>query len=106
MSSAQQRRETVQQLHVRGLSLRRSCALCHISRSSLRYQPRPRRRAQNQHLATRLHAIARQHLRYGYCRAHALVCRETPGVNVKRVHRLWRLERLVRADPPETKTTA
>lgn len=106
MSSAQQRRETVQQLHVRGVSLRRNCALCHISRSSLRYQPRPRRRAQNQHLATRLHAIARQHLRYGYCRAHALVCRETPGVNVKRVHRLWRLERLVRADPPETKTTA
>jgi putative transposase len=94
MSSAQQRRETVQQLRARGLSLRRSCALCHISRSSLRYQPQPRQRAQNQLLATRLHAIARQHPRYGYRRAHALVCRETPGVNVKRVHRIWRQERL------------
>ena len=94
MSSAQHRRETVQQLHARGLSLRRSCALCHISRSSLRYQPRPRRRAQNQLLATRLHTIARQHPRYGYRRAHALMCRETPGVNLKRVQRLWRQERL------------
>lgn len=94
MSSAQQRRETAQQLHARGLSLRRSCALCHISRSSLRYQPRPTRRTQNQQLAARLHTIARQHPRYGYRRAHALVCRETPGVNVKRVHRLWRQERL------------
>jgi putative transposase len=94
MSSAQQRRETVQQLRARGLSLRRSCALCHISRSSLRYQPRPMRRLKNQQLAARLHAIARTHPRYGYRRAHALVCRDVPGVNVKRVHRIWRLERL------------
>lgn len=94
MRSAQQRRETVQQLQARGLSQRRSCALCQISRSSLRYQPRPARRARNQQLATQLHAIARQHPRYGYRRAHALVCREAPGVNVKRVHRIWRQERL------------
>jgi putative transposase len=94
MTSAQHRRETVQQLHARGLSRRRSCALCHISRSSLHYQPRPRRRADNQQLAVRLHAIARQHPRYGYRRVHALICRETPGVNIKRVHRIWRQERL------------
>lgn len=42
----------------------------------------------------RLRAIARQHPRYGYRRAHVLVCRELPSVNVKRVHRLWRQERL------------
>lgn len=47
-----------------------------------------RETAQNQQLAARLHTIARQHPRYGYRRAHALVCRETPGVNVKRVHRI------------------
>jgi putative transposase len=94
MMSAQQRRETVQQLQARGLSLRRSCALCHISRSSLRYRPRPMRRLQNQQLAARLRAIARAHPRYGYRRAHVLVCRELPSVNVKRVHRLWREERL------------
>ncbi len=94
MTSAQHRRETVQQFRARGLSLRRSCALCHISRSSLRYRPRPTRRRQNQHLTARLHAIARKHPRYGYRRAHVLVCRELPGINLKRVHRLWRQERL------------
>jgi putative transposase len=41
-----------------------------------------------------LRLIARKHPRYGYRRAHALVCRDVPGVNVKRVHRLWRQERL------------
>ncbi len=94
MTSAQQRRETVQQLRARGLSLRRSCALCHISRASLRYRPRATRRTQNQALAVRLRAIARKHPRYGYRRAHVLVCRAVPGVNVKRVHRLWRQARL------------
>ncbi len=94
MSGAQQRRETVQQLRAHGLSLRRSCALCHISRSSFRYRSRPARRLQNQRLAARLRAIARAHPRYGYRRAHALVCRESPGINVKRVHRLWRAAQL------------
>jgi putative transposase len=94
MTSAQQRRETVHQLQARGLSLRRSCALCHISRSSLRYRPRLMRRSQNQQLVERLRRIARKHPRYGYRRAHALVCREVAGINVKRVHRLWRQERL------------
>jgi putative transposase len=94
MSSAQQRRETVEQLRARGLSLSRSCALCHISRSSVRYQPRPARRLRNLLLVAHLRTIARKHPRYGYRRAHALLCREVPGVNVKRVHRLWRLEGL------------
>ena len=94
MTGAQQRRDTVQQFRARGLSLRRSCALCHISRSSLHYRPRPGRHAQNQHVAERLRRIARTHPRYGYRRAHALICREVPGINVKRVHRLWRQERL------------
>lgn len=94
MTCAQQRRETVQQLHARGLSLRRSCALCHISRSSLRYRPRCARWRQNRELATRLHAIAQRHPRYGYRRAHALVRRDLPNVNVKRVHRIWCEERL------------
>ena len=94
MTSAQQRRETVQQLRARGLSLRRSCALCHISRSSVQYRPRHTRRVSNQQLVEHLRRVARKHPRYGYRRAHVLVCRELPGVNVKRVHRLWRHERL------------
>lgn len=94
MTSAQLRRDTVQQMRARGLSLRRSCALCRISRSSVRYQPHGPRLVQNQHLVVRLRAIARKHPRYGYRRAHALVCREVAGVNVKRVHRIWRQEQL------------
>ncbi len=60
MSSAQQRRETVHQMQARGLSLRRSCALCHIGHSSLRYLPRTMRHLRNQELAARLRAIARR----------------------------------------------
>jgi putative transposase len=84
----------VHQLQARGLSRRRSCALCHISRSSLAYRPRLRRRLRDQQLAAQLREIARKHPRYGYRRAHALLCRSGTLVNVKRVHRLWRDERL------------
>ena len=94
MTGAQQRRETVQQFRARGLSLRRSCALCQISRSSAQYRPRLVRHMQNQYLVERLRHIARTHPRYGYRRAHALVARDLAGVNVKRVHRLWRQARL------------
>ncbi len=94
MTGAQQRREMAQQPRARDLSLRRSCALCHISRSIRRDQARPLRRLQNEQVAARLRAIARAYPRYGYRRAHALICRDAPGVNVKRVHRLWRHERL------------
>jgi putative transposase len=94
MTSAQQRRATVGYLHARGLSLRRSCALCQISCSSLRYRPRQTRRVHNQQVVAGLRRIARQHPRYGYRRAHAVLNRELGSVNVKRVHRLWRQERL------------
>jgi putative transposase len=45
-------------------------------------------------LAICLHAIAKRHPRYGYRRAPAVVRRDLPNVNVKRVHRLWRQEQL------------
>lgn len=82
----------VHQLEARGLSRRRSCTLCHISRSSLRYRPRLRRRLRDQQLVAHLREIARKHPRSGYRRAHALLCRSGTRVNVKRVHRLWRRE--------------
>ncbi len=107
MTGAQQRRATVQQLQARGRSLRRSCALCHSSRASLCYRPQALRRRQKEQLAARLRAIARKHPRYGYRRAHVLVCREGPRMNVKRVHRLWRHERLSLAcRRPRKKRTA
>jgi putative transposase len=45
-------------------------------------------------VVAQLRQIARKHPRYGYRRAHALLCRGGTVVNVKRVHRLWRHERL------------
>jgi putative transposase len=94
MVSAQLRREVVTHLQTRGLSLRRSCALCHISRSSYRYRQRQHRQVQNQELLDKLHALARRHPRYGYRRMHALVRRDGDLVNRKRVHRLWRQAQL------------
>jgi putative transposase len=112
MTSAQQRRETVRHMKARGISLRRSCALLSIGHSSLRYRPRLAQRERNQLLVARLRAIAKKHPRFGYRRAHALLGPDFAGVNVKRVHRLWREERLCvpaqhkkrrRADRKETR---
>jgi putative transposase len=90
MVSAQQRREVVKHLCQYGVSLRRSCALAHISRSSHAYRRRQQRRLQNQHLVEQLRAIAQKHPRYGYRRAHVELCKQEGGINVKRTHRLWR----------------
>lgn len=94
MMSAQQRRETARHMKTRGISLRRGCALLSIGHSSLRYRPRLARRERNQLLVARLRSIAKKHPRFGYRRAHALLGPTFAGVNVKRVHRLWREERL------------
>jgi putative transposase len=76
----------VGQLKQKGVSERRSCQLVGISRTGLRYH----RRKCDAELIESLRAIARQHPRYGYRRAWALLRREGLEVNHKRVHRLWR----------------
>ncbi len=45
-------------------------------------------------LTKRLHELARQHPRYGYCRMTALLRSAGWRVNRKRIQRLWRLEGL------------
>lgn len=90
MVSAQQRRDVVQDLRRNGVSLRRSCALAHISRSRQSYQQRLHRQQRNHQLVVRLRAIARKHPRYGYRRAHVELCKSERNINVKRTHRLWR----------------
>lgn len=87
MSRAAERREAVLVMRRRGISQRRACILVHISDSSLRYRSRPR---DNQDLLAQLQTIARQHPRYGYRRAWAIVRRAGQRVNHKRVARLWR----------------
>ena len=92
--SAQQRRYAVQGLHEHGLSVRRSCALCGISRSSYSYRPSPEKQHNDQVLGQQLQAIARYHHSYGYRPAHRELCRQGEAINHKRVQRVWRLEGL------------
>jgi putative transposase len=89
------KREVVRHLqHAHHFSQRRACRLVQLARSSGRYQARSARRQHNGQLVARLRQIARQHPRYGYRRAWALLRREHQGHshshNRKRVHRLWR----------------
>lgn len=78
-------------LHVRrelAVSERRACRVVGQPRSTHRYTPT--RPAMDRALATRLCTLAREHPRYGYRRAWAVLRGEGWEVNRKRVHRLWR----------------
>ena len=77
--------------HRFGLSERHACRLVGQPRSTQR-RPAPAHR--DQALRKRLHEIAKGHQRYGYRRAHALLCREGFQINRKKVLRLWREEGL------------
>ena len=70
------------------MSERRACRVVGQPRSTQRYEPE--RPAQDQALISRLLRLARDHPRYGYRRAWAVLRAEGWSVNRKRVHRLWR----------------
>lgn len=74
------------------VSQRRACALLQVARSSLDYASR--REVKDAELLEKLRGIARARPRFGYRRASALLRREGPAVNAKRVHRLWKKEGL------------
>jgi putative transposase len=84
------KREVVAQLKELHVSERRSCQFAGISRSGLRYSTRRR----DEELCRCLREIAREHPRYGYRRACAVLRRDNERVNHKRVHRLWQQEKL------------
>jgi putative transposase len=73
------------------MSERKSAKAVKISRSSLKYQPRP---SKDPELVERLKEIAREEKRYGYRRVWAELRREGKAINPKRVYRLWRREGL------------
>ena len=81
-------------LHGHGLSVRRSCALCGISRSSHSYRPSPEKQANDRELGQQLQAIAAYHDSYGYRPAHRELLRQGQDINHKRVQRVWQLEGL------------
>jgi putative transposase len=73
------------------MSERKSAKAFKISRSSLKYQPRPSR---DPELVERMKKIAHKEKRYGYRRVWAELRREGEAINPKRVYRLWRRESL------------
>lgn len=91
MVTAPQRREGVRFLKKRGMSERKSAKEVRISRSSLKYTPRPSRDLE---LVERIKKVTRKKKRYGYRRVWAELRREGEVINPKRVYRLWRREGL------------
>lgn len=70
------------------LSERRACRLVGLSRDSFRNPPMASE--QTRALRCRIVDIAHQRRRFGYRRVHDLLRRDFPGVNHKRVYRLYR----------------
>jgi putative transposase len=94
MVTATHRRQVVTHLRAAfGVSARRACRLVALSRSRWHYQPqRPLRDAP---VRARLRELAAARPRFGYVRLGLLLRREGVVVNLKRVYRLYREERLL-----------
>lgn len=78
-----------------GVSQRRACRVVGQHRSTQRL-PMPEVTDLEQRLRTRLRQIAKEYPRWGWRKAHAIVCSEHMVVNKKRTRRLWREEGLKR----------
>ncbi|MCP5235741.1 MAG: IS3 family transposase [Zoogloeaceae bacterium] len=74
------------------LSERRACRLVGLSRDSYRNAPRPS--AEADALSRAIVDIAHQRRRFGYRRIHDLLRPDFPGVNHKRVYRLYKAAKL------------
>ncbi len=75
-----------------GFSQRRACQIVGQHRSTQRH--RPAEPDPDRDLRRQLRDFARHHPRWGYRRAHAVLCREGHHLNRKKVQRLWREEGL------------
>ena len=93
MVSPSQRRRAADMIQDRlGLSQRRACQIVGQHRSTQRH--RPAEPDPDRDLRRQLRDFARHHPRWGYRRAHAVLCREGHHLNRKKVQRLWREEGL------------
>lgn len=86
MVSPRSRRRAVCFLTGRGFPRTCACRVCELSRAASRHVPKER----SPGLKEKVLELARANPRYGFRRVHALL----PGVNLKAVHRVWRLEGL------------
>ena len=87
-----------------GFSERRACRLIGVNRSAWQYEPL---RGKDDAVRVRMREIANERRRFGYRRLAILLAREGKGMNLKKVYRLYREERLtVRKDPHTEGTEA
>jgi putative transposase len=93
MVTPAQRREAVAHLKsAHQMSERRACRVAGVDRALVRYQVS---KGDDADLRARLKELAHERRRFGYRRIHVLLRREGWLVNKKRVHRLYREERLM-----------
>ena len=85
-----------------GVSERRACRITGQHRSTQRLACRPVPDEEDK-LRRRLRDIAREHPRWGWKTAHAILRREGWAINRKRTQRLWRAEGLRRPAPCKRK---
>jgi putative transposase len=74
------------------ISERRACRLVGLSRDAWRHPPQPD--PHTQRLSARIHAVAMERRRFGYRRVHDMLRSEFPGINHKKVFRLYRAQGL------------
>lgn len=93
MVAPSQRRSGVKCVVEKGLcSERRACRLVGVSRSGVRYRPRPH--PERERLIKRIRKLAARHKRYGYRRIRALLLREGSAISRGKMERLWKREGL------------
>lgn len=102
MVSPASRRRASQFLLLRGYSRKLSCQVVGLSRSASRQEPTERR----PELASAVLQGAQDNPRYGYRRVHALLRGKGLRVNLKAVHRIWRIEGLTLASRKKRKVLA
>ncbi len=90
MVSSESRRRAVRVLVARGYPRKKGCRLVGISPALSRCKLKVR----NPVLRDKVARLANEHPRYGFRRIHALFVRAGLKVNLKAVHRIWKLEGL------------
>jgi putative transposase len=85
------RREVVEFLKSRGISERRGCELTGLNRKSHRYRQRG---TPSKKLTEEIRQRAMKHPSFGYRRIWALLRRDGIKINLKKVYRLWKQEKL------------
>ena len=88
MVSACARRKQVAYVRQRGISLRRSCALLQVARSTIGYESALARR--DEPVIAAMRELAAQYPRYGYRRIQVFLARRGLAMSEDRAYRIWK----------------